>query len=277
MFTEQDVIDYYDITETHYKSYWHLDKCLAMHYGFHDAENKTFEQALINMNKQLAKRVGINENDHVLDAGCGVGGSSIFLAKNYGCKAHGITLSAKQVKTAQNYAKKRKLDHLVNFSQENYQQTSFNDERFDVIWAIESVCHSFDQAQFYKEVYRLLKPNGRLIIADYSEEMTIPESEKNELRKWLSCWSIKSIPSTDKMKEYLSPFSSHKIENITENILPSAKYMYRMHYLGMIPHRIYDFFFTASKQSENNFQSAKYQYLALKKKAWQYRIITATK
>lgn len=277
MFTEQDIIDYYDINEVHYRAYWRLDKCLAMHYGYHDKENSSFAKALINMNKQLAERVGVTKSDVVLDAGCGVGGSSIYLAKNFGCKAHGITLSAKQVNTATNYAKSHNVSHLATFSEEDYHQTSFANESFDVVWAVESVCHSFDKAAFYKEAYRLLKPKGRLILADYTEEMDVPNEDKTEFRTWLDCWSIESIPSVADLERYLAPFSSFNIENITNCILPSAKYMHRMHYVGAIPHRIYDLIYSVSEQSEKNFQSAKYQYLALKKQAWQYHIITAVK
>ncbi len=41
----------------------------------------------------MAEKAGVSSGDRVLDAGCGVGGSVIWLAKNYGCKATGITLS----------------------------------------------------------------------------------------------------------------------------------------------------------------------------------------
>ena len=81
-YNEDDVILYYDLNEAQYKLNWKLDTCLALHYGYQDEENRSFEKSLINMNAQLAKRAKITENDFVLDAGCGVGGSSIYLAKH---------------------------------------------------------------------------------------------------------------------------------------------------------------------------------------------------
>jgi tocopherol O-methyltransferase len=277
MFTEQNVIDYYDEVEVHYKQHWKLDKCLAIHYGYVDKKNRSFQKSLVNMNRILIEKAQISKTDYVLDAGCGVGGSSIFMAKETGCKAVGITLANKQVESAKKYAIKRGVSDLVDFDAQSYLNTNFEDNTFDVIWALESVCHSPDKADFYKEARRILKPGGRLIVADYYRKENLHNDGDTLIKQWLHCWAIENISTLEDTKSYLEDFRESNIEDITKNIRPSSKYMYNMHYLGLIFHRAYDLIYGVSKESEANFQSAKYQYQALKKNYWTYNIITAVK
>ena len=77
---KQKIIQYYETCEGNYRNWWDLDRSLAMHAGFWDAKTKTLHEALINENKILASIAHIKAGDYVLDAGCGVGGSSIYLA-----------------------------------------------------------------------------------------------------------------------------------------------------------------------------------------------------
>jgi tocopherol O-methyltransferase len=78
MFTNQDIADYYDQTEIHYRRAWDLEASLAMHYGYWKEDTSSFRESLQHMNEALAHMADIKRDDKVLDAGCGVGGSSIF-------------------------------------------------------------------------------------------------------------------------------------------------------------------------------------------------------
>lgn len=71
-----------------------------MHFGYWDEKVKIFSQSLERENEILADKAKIKSSDVVLDAGCGVGGSSILLAKKFGCKVIGITLSERQAEQA---------------------------------------------------------------------------------------------------------------------------------------------------------------------------------
>ncbi|HBC57016.1 MAG TPA: hypothetical protein DCZ03_07620, partial [Gammaproteobacteria bacterium] len=79
-----EIVDYYDNCEMDYKVLWRLDRCLAMHYGYWDETTERVSEALIRENQILAERAKITESDIVLDAGCGVGGSAIWLANEIG-------------------------------------------------------------------------------------------------------------------------------------------------------------------------------------------------
>src|SRR3989344_5770833 len=122
---EEWVAYYYDKCEGDYKIVWSLNKTLALHYGYWDESTRNHKEAVRNMNLVLARRAGVRSTDRVLDAGCGVGGSSIFLARNYGCQVVGVALSEKQVRSAKQNAAKHNVSHLTHFVKKNYQNTGF--------------------------------------------------------------------------------------------------------------------------------------------------------
>jgi tocopherol O-methyltransferase len=81
MFSKKDIERYYDLSEVHYRLHWNLDKSRSLHYGYWDASTKNFHEALLNINKIIAQHAHISKDDVALDAGCGVGGSAIWMAK----------------------------------------------------------------------------------------------------------------------------------------------------------------------------------------------------
>jgi tocopherol O-methyltransferase len=129
----------------------------AIHYGYFDEGVDSHENSLIRMNQVLANNAKIKKTDLILDAGCGVGGSSIWLARNIGSKAIGITLVEKQLDFAKKCAKEKGVEDLVEFKINDFTSTDFEDETFDFVWSVESVCHTIDKKEFIDESYRILK------------------------------------------------------------------------------------------------------------------------
>ena len=76
------------------------------------------------MNKFIADQAGIKESDLILDAGCSVGGSSIWFAKTFGSKIIGISLSEKEISLAKKFAKEKSVKH-VDFRVMDYHNTNF--------------------------------------------------------------------------------------------------------------------------------------------------------
>jgi cyclopropane fatty-acyl-phospholipid synthase-like methyltransferase len=78
----QSIVDYYQATEKTYNIHWNVKSNLAIHHGYWDDKVKSFLESLLRMNEVMAEAAGVTYSDRVLDAGCGVGGSSIFLGQN---------------------------------------------------------------------------------------------------------------------------------------------------------------------------------------------------
>ena len=88
-----EVINYYNESAIDYQIVWQAGRDNSIHYGYYDGDNPRHRQAVQNMNYQLAKRANIQKGDKVLDCGCGVGGSSVWLAKNIGAHSTGINIT----------------------------------------------------------------------------------------------------------------------------------------------------------------------------------------
>lgn len=280
MFSNKDIEQYYDVSATHYNKVWNLKKSRSLHYGYWDATTKHFHDAMMNINKILSTKASITNTHHVLDAGCGIGGSALWLAKNIGCKVTGISLSAKQVATANQLALYEQVQHIAHFEQQDFTNTTFADASFDIIWAIESVCHAPQKAAFISEAYRLLKPGGKLIIADFFKKDQLALKDAQLIKRWAEGWAIDDFDTKENFHETLIQKGFHNIDvaDATTNIKPSAKRLYWAYFPGVIGGWLYRI--THKKVTtfgKKNIDTAYLQYTSLQKHLWTYQIFCATK
>jgi tocopherol O-methyltransferase len=276
----QQIIDYYDHCQVDYSIVWHLKTHLSMHYGYWDKDVKNLRGALLRLNDELAIKAGITDSDAVLDAGCGVGGSSVYLANKYGCNVTGITLSKKQAAFATAQAANKGLSHKVDFQVRDFTATNFPDESFDVVWAIESVCHANEKADFLKEAFRVLKKGGRLIMADFfRNKQELDKEGQYWMNNWAATWAI---PEFEYDKAFVAKaknagFTSVETNDVTENILPSARRLYYCFIPGIICDGTLRILGKRKPENKSNVWSTYYQYQALKRGFWNYHIFKATK
>ncbi len=280
MFTNEDISRYYDLSEVHYRRVWKLDKSRSLHYGYWDESVKNFHEALLNINKVLAEYAEIKEGEKVLDAGCGVGGSSIWLAKEKNCRVTGISLNERQVEQANISAMKFGLSDKVLFEQKDYTNTFYPSNSFDVVWAIESVCYADDKGMFLKEAYRILKPGGRLIIADFFKSENLTPKDAKLVQQWAHGWAVNDFATTKEfyLKLVAANFQNIKMMEATEAIMRSAKKLYRSYFIGIIGAKLYRILKpNATSLGKNNVHNAYLQYKTLKKRLWKYQIVRAMK
>ena len=280
MYSNKDVELYYDLSQTHYKRVWDLQRSRSLHYGYWDNTTKKFHEALLNINKILSAIADIKKEHKVLDAGCGIGGSSLWLAKNIGCNVTGISLSAKQVETANKLALAENLQALAVFEQQDFTATNYEAESFDVIWAIESVCHANDKSKFINEAYRLLKKGGRLILADFFKQENLSQKDAALIKQWANGWAIDDFATIKNFTEQLNNARFHltNIEDATTKIIPSAKRLYRAYFPGIVGGFLYKLFNPKpTVYGKKNIDTAYLQYKALKQHLWTYNIVLAVK
>ena len=276
----QRIIDYYTGTEHAYKDSWDLDNSLAIHYGYRDAQVKSFPQSLQRMNEVMAEAVSVRVADRVLDAGCGIGGSSFFLAEKKGCTVTGISLSERQIQQARELAKKKRLDDKVCFETMDYCHTNFPDQNFDVIWGCESFCYAADKAQLMQEAFRLLKPGGRMILADGF----VSDFENNNhpfIRHWLDGWQVNYLETPLRLQQLMrmAGFENITHRDISVFIESSSRRLYRIYFLASLYllWKKISFSKPPSDIQKKNIIACYYQYKALKAGLWQYGLIAGYK
>jgi cyclopropane fatty-acyl-phospholipid synthase-like methyltransferase len=271
---------YYDVCHNDYLFAWCNRDNLALHYGYWNSkETYQHHQALLNTNKMLYQFANIQSPSRILDAGCGLGGSSLWLAAQ-GNQVTGITISPKQVAYANKVAKKRKLAHCAQFEQVDFCKTPYPDGSFDVIWGLESICYALDKSLFLKEAYRLLKKGGQLIMCDaFLLKSDFTESEWQTVSRFLKGWVVPNLAKRDDFKQMISDagFQQIAIEDITQQILPSSTHMLKVaKQLGPVQ-KISQFLRLRSQTQTDNYQVGFAQYDFFHGGLAEYCIFRATK
>jgi tocopherol O-methyltransferase len=175
------------------------------YYGITGRHRKDRRQAQIDLIDELLQWAAIDSAgnvsvDTILDVGCGIGGSTLYLANRFSAKAVGITLSPVQAKRAGDRAQELSIPRqpwqaflssasqtagqplgqtaepitapAVDFAVANALSTPFADNAFDFIWSMESGEHMPDKTGFLQECHRLLKPGGTFLMATWCHRET---------------------------------------------------------------------------------------------------------
>lgn len=115
----------------------------------------------LNATKVQAQLAGIGSGTRVLDAGCGIGGSSRYLAHTYGCSVEAIDLTPEFVTAAQRLNALCGMSGKINVREGNVTALPYEDRQFDHAWSQNVTMNVADKRAMFAEVHRVLKPGGR--------------------------------------------------------------------------------------------------------------------
>ncbi len=273
-------IQHYDACYWDYLFAWSSRNDLALHYGYWDKDTHGHSQSLINKNQKLYEAANIQSSDYILDAGCGIGGSSIWMAKHHQNHLKAITISAKQAYYAQQHAKRHGVARQINFEVSDFCRTPYADETFDIVWGLESVCHALNKADFIREAFRVLKKGGRLVVCDgFLLQREVADEDWPAMVDCLDGWAVPNLCLRDEFTQLLSEqgFTSIQYHDITEQTLPSAEYMYKVAKRLQPVQKISQWLGLRSKTQTANFKVGLAQYHLFQNKLVEYGIFTAQK
>ncbi len=137
--------------------------------------------------EEFTSQLGLGGNDHVLDIGCGIGGTSRFVASRFGCRVTGIDLTPEFIETGTALCQWVGLDHLVELHHGNALDMPFTEGSFDAAIMLHVGMNIADKAGLFSEVYRLLRPGAVFGVYD------VMKTGNDEL-KYPVPWS--SVPDT---------------------------------------------------------------------------------
>jgi arsenite methyltransferase len=130
--------------------------------------------------------VTLRQGDAVLDVGCGGGLDALLAARRVGPggRVDGIDMTSEMVRTAQANAKRARATN-AEFSDGLAERLPFPDESFDVVVAnnvVNNLC--FDKMAALQEMFRVLRPEGSIAIADVVVELPIPDDGRADIGLW---------------------------------------------------------------------------------------------
>lgn len=219
----QRIQKFYDSSSTLWEQVWGEH----MHHGFYELGTgslKNRRQAQIDLIEELLKWSCSSDNSElsnyadtqILDVGCGIGGSSLYLADKFPLSCiTGITLSPVQAKRAAERAKEFGLQARTSFEVADALFMPFESDRFDLIWSLESGEHMPDKAKFLAECYRVLKPEGRMIFATWCHRETASKPlTTNEQQHLQRIYDVYCLPYVISLSEYEAIAQNLRFQNI---------------------------------------------------------------
>jgi cyclopropane fatty-acyl-phospholipid synthase-like methyltransferase len=133
------------------------------------------------------KSIGLKDGDKVIDAGCGVGGPAINIAKRKKVFVDALTISQEQVAIARQKISDAKLEDQIKVHQLDFHKmaAALPPESYDAIYFMESLVHSTAPKKVLEQCYTLLKREGVLYIKDLFAKTAFHPDEQKNIDKWV--------------------------------------------------------------------------------------------
>ncbi len=145
-----------------------------MNIGYWGRGATTSREAQIQFVHELALRAPSLKDIRVLDVGCGLTGPASILAREYGAEVDGLNIVEQQVVWARKYVAGNGLQDRVRVHLASAMDIPFPDESVDVVFSLEAAHCFIDKPRFLAEARRVLRPDGKLLLADITATSHVP-------------------------------------------------------------------------------------------------------
>jgi tocopherol O-methyltransferase len=224
--SNKDIERYFDRHQIIYTLFWSRR---ALHCGFWYKDTKNLAEAIVNTDKFVLEVLAIDSGDTVLDAGCGVGGTSMHIAETTGAKVDGLTLSEVQLKIAKKRASKSPAASRLNFSKQDFTKTNFKENTFSKVYGIESICYAHSKIDFLNEAYRVMIPGGRIAVVDlFLTKQKLTAEEMKIYTNTIEGCAVPNLSTIEHFRESLNQagFKIVAFHNMSHEIKKSSHKLY---------------------------------------------------
>lgn len=123
----------------------------------------------LNSTKAQAALIPIDKETRVLDAGCGIGGGSRYLAQNYGCMVDAIDLTPQFVEAAAQLNTLCGISDKISVREGSVTDLPYPDRTFDVVWSQNVTMNVEDKRRVFAEAFRVLRPGGVYTFSHFAQ------------------------------------------------------------------------------------------------------------
>jgi SAM-dependent methyltransferase len=207
-----------------------------MHFGFFRWGMNPFkrEAMLDEMNLEVLHRLHLNGESSVhiptriLDMGCGLGATLRSFARRLPwADLNGITFVPWQLEQGRLLNESSPEGGCITLTLGDYEHTTQPSASFHAVYAIESSCyaHGANKSAFLQEAHRLLRPGGRIVVADgFFGRRKLRGPQKHIFRKLCECWVIDTLGDVDQFTQELERvgFRDIVVEQMQSRVTPSV-------------------------------------------------------
>lgn len=199
MADSKSIADYYNANTRKFLSLGGSGDTAAIHRAIWAPGVHNKRDALLYLNRFVAEHIQpvLGEQPelcHVLDLGCGTGGTALFLAKRCSVQVIGVTLSAVQTQIARENAAQQNATAQSRFITADFAQLPPLPQ-CEALYGIESFAHAQDPEAFFAMAARLLKHKGRLLLCDDFLGDTSTPKAKQWVERIRSGWHLNNLIS----------------------------------------------------------------------------------
>ncbi|MGZ3777380.1 MAG: SAM-dependent methyltransferase, partial [Mucilaginibacter sp.] len=159
--SKKNISEHYDLNNDFFASF--LDPSMTYSSAYFYKEGLSLQEAQLAKYERLCQQLHLKPSDHVLEIGSGWGGNAIYMAKNYGCKVTSLTISAEQLKLAQERVEEAGLSDKVSIQMQDYRLMEGQFDKIVSVEMLEAVGHKYLDV-YFKKCHDLLKKNGILAL-----------------------------------------------------------------------------------------------------------------
>jgi MPBQ/MSBQ methyltransferase len=164
--------------------------------------------------EEVLARLALGADQHVLDIGCGIGGTARYMAQSFGCRVSGIDLTPEYIDAARQLSERTGLAERVEFQAASALAMPFEDATFDAAITFHVAMNIKDRPGLYGEAARVLKPQAPFCIYD------VMQGETGTVRyptPWAETAETSHLTTPDEMQELLGQvgFAVQEVEDRT--------------------------------------------------------------